>query len=205
MSERSESYRVLLEPASAEIREKGSRFLAQIAPVADPEAAAAFRERMAERYRDASHHCWAERLGWPAVERASDAGEPRGTAGEPIARVLRSRELSDVVAVVVRWFGGVKLGKGGLARAYAETVAAALDGARFARRHPMASLRLRLSYEKLGAVRHLGRAHGAEWSDPSFGAEVEATLRVRARAEPELRAALADLRVRVLPGPEERS
>ena len=67
------------------------------------------------------------RVGSPAVEGRSDAGEPAGTAGTPMLQVLRGAELSDVLAVVVRWYGGVKLGKGGLARAYAGAVREALD------------------------------------------------------------------------------
>lgn len=200
-----ESYRVLCAPCSAEIREKGSRFLALIEPVADSGNARALRERFAADYRDASHHCWAERIGWPAVERASDAGEPRGTAGEPIARALRARDLSDVCAVVVRWFGGVKLGKGGLARAYAAATAAALEAGRFEWRSPMTSLRLRMPYDKVGAVQHLTRGHAGEWSKERFGVDVEATVRLPLAEENAVRAALADLRVEVVTSPEDDS
>ena len=81
-------------------------------------------------FPDATHHCFAWRLGWPPAERAADAGEPAGTAGQPILRALRGAGLTDVVVVVVRWFGGTKLGKGGLARAYAgATPAGARDAA----------------------------------------------------------------------------
>lgn len=163
------------------------------------------RERIAADHRDASHHCWAQRIGWPAVEHSSDAGEPRGTAGEPIARALRAGELSDVCAVVVRWFGGVKLGKGGLARAYAAATAAALDEARFERRHPMTQLHLRMPYDRVGAVQHLARAHAAEWLRERFGVDVEATLRLPVAAEEALRSALADLRVEVASSPEDHS
>jgi hypothetical protein len=69
-------------------------------------------------HRDASHCCWAWRLGAPPRERCSDAGEPGGTAGPPILRALQTAELADALLVVVRWFGGTKLGKGGLVRAY---------------------------------------------------------------------------------------
>ena len=77
----------------------------------------------AASYPTPPHHCWAWRLGAPPRERSSDAGEPAGTAGVPMLQVLRGAGLSDVLAVVVRWFGGTKLGKGGLARAYAAAVA----------------------------------------------------------------------------------
>ncbi|MCP4201606.1 MAG: YigZ family protein [bacterium] len=193
------SYRVLREPCSGELREKGSRFLALLEPVLDSEAAVAYRREVAGRYRDASHHCWAQRIGWPAEEHSSDAGEPSGTAGEPIARVLRFHELSDITAIVVRWFGGVKLGKGGLARAYAGAVAAALESARFEERFPTTRLRVRMAYDRIGAVKRLARVHGAKWTVESYGADVEVTLGVRTQLEEVVRAALADLRVEVLP------
>lgn len=200
-----EFYRVLRGSRSAEIRDKGSKFLALVEPAADAESARAFRERQEKGHRGASHHCWAERLGWPAEERSSDDGEPRGTAGEPIARVLRAHELSDVVAVVVRWFGGVKLGKGGLARAYSGAVSEALEGASLETCYPMADLRVRLAYDKVGAVQHLARAHGAEWREDLYGVEVEATLRMRADRVPGMRLALADLRVETDFGAEDGS
>ena len=179
--------------------------MALLEPVPDLEAAKAFRGQVAANHRDATHHCWAERIGFPALEHSSDEGEPRGTAGEPIARVLCSHELSDVVAVVVRWFGGVKLGKGGLARAYAGAVAAALEDARFERRFPMVRIRVRMAYDRVGAVKHLARAHAAEWLAQRYGVEAEVTLRVRAEAEAAVRSALADLRVEVVSGQEDDS
>ena len=103
--------------AEAELREKGSRFLAVVSPVESESDAREELRQLERRYPDATHHCWAWRLGWPSRERSSDAGEPHGTAGEPILRVLRGAGLSNTLAVVVRWFGGVKLGKGGLVRA----------------------------------------------------------------------------------------
>lgn len=193
------------EACSGELRDKGSRFLALLKPVSDSEAASVYRRQVAASHRDASHHCWAERIGWPVLEHSSDAGEPRGTAGEPIAGVLRSHELSDVAAVVVRWFGGVKLGKGGLARAYAGAVAAALEGARFERRFPMSQLRIRMAYDKVGAVKRLLRPGEVEWGEESYGADVVATLRLRTDAEEQVRAALAVLRVEVLAEAEDHS
>jgi uncharacterized YigZ family protein len=187
------------------LREKGSRFRALLKTVSDSKAASAYRRELEEIHSNATHHCWAERIGWPAVEHSSDAGEPRGTAGEPIARVLRSRELSDVLAVVVRWFGGIKLGKGGLARAYAGAVAAALENARFEERFPMSRLRVRMTYDKVGAVKSLLRAREGKWTAGSYGVDVEATVCLRADAEEAVREALADLRVETLAEMEDPS
>jgi len=120
------SYAAPLDESRAEIREKGSRFLAVIGPAMDEAAARAALGTLEREFPDATHHCWAWRLGSPARERSSDAGEPAGTAGIPMLQVLRGAGLSDVLAVVVRWFGGTKLGKGGLARAYAAAAREAL-------------------------------------------------------------------------------
>ena len=107
------AYRAPGAESRAEIRERGSVFLAAIAPAADEAAAKAFLARLQKELPDATHHCWAWRLGAPPRERGADAGEPAGTAGVPILQVLRGAGLSDAMAVVARWFGGIKLGKGG--------------------------------------------------------------------------------------------
>ena len=107
-----------LAEARGEVREKGSRFLGFLFPAADEEEAERLLGELREQYPGATHHCWAYRIGWPPRERSSDDGEPSGTAGGPILSVLAGRGLSNALAVVVRWFGGTKLGKGGLARAY---------------------------------------------------------------------------------------
>ena len=106
---------------------KGSRFIATVAPVADETEARALLEELRSEWPDASHHCWAWRLATPAVDRAGDDGEPSGSAGRPILAALTGRELVDTAAIVTRWFGGTKLGVGGLVRAYGGTAAQALD------------------------------------------------------------------------------
>ena len=88
--------------AQAEIREKGSRFLAVLGPAASEEEAKARLAGLEKLHPDATHHCWAWRQGSPPRERSSDAGEPAGTAGVPILQALRGAGLSDVMAVVVR-------------------------------------------------------------------------------------------------------
>lgn len=107
---------------------KGSRFLATVAPAASDDEARAVVARVRKEHHDARHHAWAYRLG-PGAERFrwSDDGEPGGSAGKPILQALEGRNLTDTVAVVTRWFGGTKLGVGGLVRAYGGAAAAALD------------------------------------------------------------------------------
>ena len=106
---------------------KGSRFVATAAPAIDEAAAQALLRELREEWPDASHHCWAWRLASPAIERAGDDGEPSGSAGRPILSAIVGRDLVDTAVVVTRWFGGTKLGVGGLVRAYGGAAASALD------------------------------------------------------------------------------
>ncbi|WP_435735930.1 YigZ family protein [Cellulosimicrobium sp. PMB13] len=122
-------------PVDHELVVKRSRFLAHLAPVASVEAADAVVARVRKEHWDARHHCVALVVGPHAdQQRSTDDGEPSGTAGVPMLEVLRHRGLTDVVAVVTRYFGGVLLGAGGLVRAYSSAVSEALDVARVVRR-----------------------------------------------------------------------
>jgi len=176
-----------------ELREKGSRFLAWIGPAADEETARAALARLSLQYPDASHCCWAWRLGSPPHERSSDAGEPSGTAGVPILQVLRGAGLSDVLAVVVRWFGGTKLGKGGLARAYAGAAREALAGLPIAQRVPTARISLQVPYEKVGAVKRLIHPPEVELESEVYAEAAQLVLAVHEERLDTLREALADL------------
>lgn len=121
-------YLTVARDGEAEIEVKRSRFLSHVARVEAEVDARAVVEAARKRHWDARHHCSAFILGPGAdIERSSDDGEPAGTAGAPMLEVLRGRGVSDVVVVVTRWFGGVKLGAGGLVRAYGDAVRAGLD------------------------------------------------------------------------------
>ncbi|MBW8729594.1 MAG: YigZ family protein [Terrabacter sp.] len=123
-------YLTLASPASAELEVKRSRFVCDVAPVPTEDDARAFVETVRWGTRDARHHCTAFVLGPDGgTQRSNDDGEPSGTAGAPMLDVLRGRGLTDVVAVVTRWFGGTLLGTGGLIRAYGDAVSAAVDAA----------------------------------------------------------------------------
>jgi uncharacterized YigZ family protein len=187
--------------AEAEIREKGSRFLAVIGPAAGEEEAKAGLAALARRFPEATHHCWAWRLGAPPRERSSDAGEPAGTAGVPILQVLRGAGLSDVLAVVVRWFGGTKLGKGGLARAYAAAAREALAGLPVAVRVPTVRLTLRIPYERVGAVKRLLRPPEIELESEEYGDVARLVLAVHEERQESLRESLADLGISLLDCP----
>jgi uncharacterized YigZ family protein len=124
------SYLTVAAAATAEVEVKRSRFVCDVAPASSEEAARGFVERVRAGSRDARHHCTAYVLGPDgSTVRSNDDGEPSGTAGAPMLDVLRGRGLTDVVAVVTRWFGGTLLGTGGLIRAYGDAVSAALDAA----------------------------------------------------------------------------
>jgi len=187
------SYLVPAAAARAELREKGSHFLAILEPVADEAAARARLAAIEAAHRDATHCCWAWRLGAPARERSSDAGEPGGTAGPPILRALQTAELSDALLVVVRWFGGTKLGKGGLVRAYGGVAREAVASASATRRLQRVRVVLELPYAHLGAVQRLIRPPEVELVEENFGERVRVVLAVaeeRLVAVRELAAAL---------------
>lgn len=172
------SYTTLSGAAEAELRVQRSRFLAHAAPAADAEAARALIDAMARRHHDARHVCWGCRLGVGValVEQRSDAGEPSGTAGEPILGALRRRGVTDAVVVVARWFGGVKLGTGGLGRAYRDAAAAALEAAPLRTVARGRRFVLRLPYELVRPLEHLLSRCGGRVEDARFGADVAWTV-----------------------------
>lgn len=169
-----------------------SRFVTHLAPV---DAVAAAERVVAERRRlhpGASHHPFALRLG--ADVRQSDDGEPGGTAGRPMLEVLLKRDLDHLVAVTSRYFGGVKLGAGGLARAYAGGVAKALDGAELRRVDDLVSVHLETPFEATDAVfRLLDGWEGLQRGDSVYSARgVGVDARLRADELERLERALQD-------------
>jgi uncharacterized YigZ family protein len=126
-----DDYLALSEPGRAQTRVLGSRFLGHALPVLLPEDTQRLLEAERKAHHDATHWCWAWRIGvgQDRREKSSDAGEPHGTAGLPILQEIVKREITDCLVIVTRWFGGTKLGKGNLARTYAECAGLALDAA----------------------------------------------------------------------------
>jgi len=165
-------------PGRGEVREKGSRFLAFALPAESRERAAEEMERLAREYHDASHIPFAWKIGaGDAVQRrASDAGEPSGTGGPPVAAAIDSAGVTNVVVAVVRYFGGIKLGTGGLARAYREAATRALSAAGVEIILDRASLVVTCPYESLGAVRRLLHPPEISLSEERFG--VDCVLRI---------------------------
>lgn len=126
-----ESTLSILDGPELEIKVKGSRFLAQAFASDGEEMAARRLEAIRSRHHAATHHCWARRIhvDGELTERAEDDGEPSGTAGVPILGALQRRKVSEALCVVTRYFGGTKLGRGGLVRAYGDAAREAVDAA----------------------------------------------------------------------------
>jgi uncharacterized YigZ family protein len=163
----------LAAPATHAIEIKHSRFIAHAAPVDSPQAALEFLGTVADA--DATHNCWAYRIG--AKYRSSDDGEPAGTAGRPILAAIEGQACDRVMVVVTRWYGGIKLGAGGLVRAYGGAAAECL---RQAERRPlvaMQALTVHCGFDDLGSVHAALVAHGAEKEQECF-TEAGATLQL---------------------------
>ena len=171
-------YLTLAGPADTEQKIQRSRFLAFAAPAADVATATALVDRLRREHHDARHVCSAWRLGEPdrVAEARHDDGEPAGTGGEPILAAIRGAGLSDVVVAVVRYFGGVKLGTGGLARAYGSAAAEALSAAPRRVVHLGQRWRLVLPYDQQKTLRHLLTGHGGRVVQEDYAVEVTWTI-----------------------------
>ncbi len=181
--------------AEAALKIKGSRFLGFAAPAADKEAAEAFVSDLRKRYFDATHHCYAWRLGSGSMEasRYADDGEPSGTAGKPIFQVIHGRDLTNLVVAVVRYFGGTKLGTGGLARAYADSASLVLDRCAISQVWLTRSLGITFAYDHLNTVMKLVERHGAVIEDSEYGEDVRMRLALRLGDLEPFRAAAIDM------------
>jgi uncharacterized YigZ family protein len=172
-----------------------SRFVCTIARVSTAEEAQAFVKEMNAEFPDATHNCWAYVVGPPGSTSRigmSDAGEPHGTAGRPMLTVLLHAGVGDVAAVVTRYYGGVKLGTGGLVKAYGGAVQHALATLPRAERVDYAQLLVVIGYPSIDLVRQLLPAHEAEVLTEEYGTDVQYLLRLpRSQAEA-LRSALLD-------------
>ncbi|MFS0853551.1 IMPACT family protein [Microbacterium sp. 179-I 3D4 NHS] len=165
----------IAEAVDHELVIRKSRFLTHLEPVGSVEEAEAVIAGIRKTAWDAAHNCTAMVTGLRGEQaRSSDDGEPSGTAGVPMLEVLRRRELTDLVAVVTRYFGGVKLGAGGLVRAYSTAVSEALDHAALVRRMALTQVRLDVDHADAGRFDNLLRDwaghHGATLGSPSYGA-----------------------------------
>ena len=163
-----------------EVKVKGSRFIADIIPVTSREEIDAALAGIRKEFYDATHHCFAYRLGADGlVVRAADDGEPSGTAGKPILLVLTSQKLTNVLLVVTRYFGGTKLGTGVLARAYVEAAQQAVSMAHIVRVYLTTELSFQVLYEDLPQMERLIGQNDATIEEATYLASVNLRVAVR--------------------------
>lgn len=162
-----------------EIEIKKSRFRCALARVSTAEEARAFVQQRRREHHSARHHCSAYVLGAAGeTQKSSDDGEPAGTAGVPMLEVLRRHEVTDVVAVVTRYFGGVLLGAGGLVRAYSGAVSAALDALGLVERRPMRVVSTVVDYSLAGRLENELRSSCYPVADVHYGVDVRFDVQV---------------------------
>ena len=188
--------RVPAREGRCETREKASRFLAFAFPVACETEASQAIARLKKEFHDATHvaFAWSLGSGDAASKRSSDAGEPSGTAGKPIASAIESAGVTDVLLAVVRYFGGTKLGTGGLARAYREAAALALAAAGVETRHEIGRIVVRCPYGRVGALKRLIHPPEVTLSEETYGETPALRLTVFRDSLPALLAALEEAR-----------
>ncbi len=172
-----------------------SRFICTLSRVGTRDEAQALVRELNSEFPDATHNCWAFVAGPPGSSNAvgmSDAGEPHGTAGRPMLTVLLHSGVGEVAAVVTRYYGGRKLGTGGLGRAYGGTVQLALATLSLVECVDYADVTVRIDYAGITIVQQAMAAIGAKVVTEDFGVEVRYTLRVPRGSVPQLRATVAD-------------
>lgn len=184
-----------------DLKVKGSRFIAEIAPVQTKEAVEQYLAGIRKEFHDATHHCFAYRLGADALQvRAADDGEPTGTAGKPILLVLTARKLTDVLLVVTRYFGGTKLGTGGLARAYAEAAQQVVSMSKVVRVYLTSSVSLEVHYEDVPRMERLVHAFGGLVEESTYLESVTFRVAIRnSKVQEFLRAITETFQGRVVP------
>lgn len=185
-------FRVPFAPAESEFVEKRSRFISHIWPVESEEQAQQYIKEMKARYYDARHNCWCYRIGH-AIARYSDDGEPQGTAGQPMLKVLEREEVTNVCCVVTRYFGGILLGAGGLTRAYSKGAKDALIASGIAVMGAWARVKVPCTYPLFQRVKlEIESANGVV-DDVQYGADVVLAVSLPAEQTESLQHRLTEL------------
>ena len=197
-------FRVPAGIGEAELTEKRSRFLAHLRPVESEDAAKAFVQEIKKQYHDARHNCWCWRIGG-ALERFSDDGEPQGSAGKPMLEVFRREEVTNLVCVVTRYFGGVLLGTGGLSRAYGGAAKEALLNAGTRTVSEWTPVRFACPYPLLERCKGSVALLGGEVSRLDYGEDVRVLALLPAGEAEKLVSALTELSGGSIPAEIEES
>lgn len=189
-----DSYKTIEHPAEGYLTEKKSKFISHIVPVKSTEEVKELVEEHRKKYYDARHVCWAYMLGWEREEfRWNDDGEPSGTAGKPILGQINSAELTDVLILVVRYFGGTLLGTGGLIKAYKEAAADAIAHAEIVEKTVDDRIVIRFEYPLLNEVmRVLKQYEEVQWKQ-DFRESCRMELVIRQSLSDRLREQLTSL------------
>ncbi|MBM2845918.1 MAG: hypothetical protein HW407_1230 [Bacteroidetes bacterium] len=188
-----DEFKTLQNQVRQEIRVQGSRFICTLHPVRTKEEAEEFVGRIRKEFFNATHHCYAYRLGTAGDRfRYNDDGEPGGTGGKPILTAIDRIGLTDVVAVVTRYFGGTKLGVGGLARAYGEAAEKAMSSAEPVTRYVLLALRVSFPHTHISNVMHVVSKLGARIVDTVYDEEVHLQLEIRVSRREELQSSLVN-------------
>ncbi len=180
-------------PAQTSFTEKRSEFIGYLSPVTTNDEAVAFIQSVKAEHRKAKHHVYAYILRDSNITRYSDDGEPQGTAGVPVLEVLQKRSLTDLCCVVVRYFGGILLGGGGLVRAYSHSASLTCDAAQIQHMCGSIPLTLQMDYTLYGKVTNVLPKYGVLEISSDFGTDVMLELQVREEVIGDLRAELTEL------------
>ncbi len=173
------SYQTLQKPVTARLEIKKSEFISYAYPVTTREQAMFHVEQLREKYPDARHHCWAYIIGDPDNTTSAgfdDDGEPSGTAGRPILNVLQHKSIGNVIIIVVRYFGGIKLGADGLTRAYASAAQAAVDEMRLQPYVPMAQVQILADFATEAQCRYIVEDLNGHVADVTYSKQVTLTV-----------------------------
>lgn len=189
-----DTYRTIASPSEAIFKEKMSKFLAFAHPVTNAAEAKSVVASYQKKYFDARHVCWAYMVGAARTEfQSNDNGEPSGTAGKPILGQINSFELTDVVIVVVRYFGGIKLGTSGLIAAYREAARLALVDATIEERHVMSEIKFTFPYLAMNDVMKLTKIPGIKIVGQEFDNTCTMTVAIRLDDAATLKEKLSDI------------
>ncbi|HEX8410022.1 MAG TPA: YigZ family protein [Thermoanaerobaculia bacterium] len=192
-------YRTLVERVEFRHKIERSDFLGIAFPVASEEEFFAELALVQKKYFDATHHCWAFRLFAESRSRSSDAGEPSGTAGRPILAAIEGAALHDAGAIVVRWYGGIKLGTGGLSRAYRDTAAEALKLVTPLDRYVYERVRVVVPFDAVSGVYRLVDPPHVVLLEQQYGEQNVFVFDVRASQRDAFAAKLVERRLATLP------
>ncbi len=189
-------YPIPAKPLRCEIEVKHSRFITTIESTDTPTAALTFISRIKQEFPDATHNCWAYLIGPPgSTDRIglSDDGEPHGVAGKPMLTTIQHSNIGDITVVVTRYFGGTKLGKGGMVKAYTQAVKTGLEQLKTAEKIDWVELSAKFDYQFLDNIERLLPEFEAELKDQQFTEKICLNLRLPAENLADLCSRLTDL------------